>query len=647
MLAKHYDIVGAGIAPTVRKTVYDSASPDGRDATREGAFSVSSKLRFDVNVSRRLGASGVVLRIAKDGQPYGDIPLEIGEYSDGADNYSVTLALNELCGDDTSGLFYYEFLFLRGWNTLFTDSLNNVDFELSDTSENRFRLLVYSNDYKVPEWFGKNIIYHIFVDRFAKSEANFSVRDGAVANNDWYGGIPQYAEVPGGEVANNMFFGGTLDGIVQKLDYLESLGVGTLYLSPIFDSASNHKYDTGDYAKIDEMFGGEAAFDRLVHETKKRGMKIMLDGVFNHTGDDSRYFNRYSNYDDTGAYESMASPYFKWYNFRNYPDEYECWWNVKIMPRLRHDREECRRYFTAPDGIGARYIKRGVDAWRLDVADELNDDFLDEFRSSVKAASGGEAIVLGEVWENAADKQAYGVRRRYLQGKQLDSVMNYPLRNGILGFVLHGDGQMLYDILTEIYSSYPRQVCDALMNLLGTHDTERILTVLADADTDIMTNTELAEFRLTNEQRSIARKRLMLASVLQYTVYGTPSLYYGDEAGIEGGRDPFCRMPFPWGCEDNGLLEHYRRLGELRKNESVYAGGEFEILDFGDGYFAFARFDDKDRIVTLINAGQGDRAFSVPVMYKNVMTNEHVCDNVMLKPMEFAILKEEVENGDD
>ena len=647
MLAKHFDIVGAGIAPTIRKTLYNDASPDGRDATREGAFGLLSKLRFDVNVPRRLGASGVVLRIAKDGQQYGDIPLEIGEYCDGADNYSVTLDLGELCGGDGSGLFYYEFLFLRGWNTLFTDSLNNVDFELSETSGNRFRLLVYSDDYRVPDWFGKNIIYHIFVDRFAKSQDDFTVRDGAVANNDWYGGIPQYADVPGGEVANNMFFGGTLDGIVQKLDYLESLGVGTLYLSPIFDSASNHKYDTGDYTKIDEMFGGDAAFDRLVAETKKRGMKIMLDGVFNHTGDDSRYFNRYSNYDDTGAYESMASPYFKWYNFRDYPDEYECWWNVKIMPRLRHDREECRRYFTAPDGIGARYIRRGIDAWRLDVADELNDDFLDEFRSSVKAASKGEAIVLGEVWENAADKQAYGVRRRYLQGKQLDSVMNYPLRNGILGFVLHGDGQMLYDILTEIYSSYPRQVCDALMNLLGTHDTERILTVLADADTDIMTNAELSEFRLTDEQRSIARERLMLASVLQYTVYGTPSLYYGDEAGVEGGRDPFCRMPFPWGREDAELIKHYKMLGELRKNESVYASGEFEILDFGDGYFAFARSDDKDRIVTLLNAGQEDRLFSVPGIYKNIATNEQICDNVMIEPMRFAILKREVENGND
>ena len=639
MLAKYCDIVGAGAVPTIAKIVYDSAHPHGRDASREGAFGVNSRLRFDVTVPRRLGASGVVLRIAHDGGADGDIPLELGDYRDGADCYSVTLDLSELCQDGDSGLFYYEFLFLRGWQTLFTDSVNNVDFELTASSASRFRLLVHSADYKVPDWFGRNIIYHVFVDRFAQSGDNLVIRDGAVINDDWYGGIPQYAETPGGEVANNMFFGGTLDGVTEKLDYLASLGVGTIYLSPVFDSPSNHKYDTGDYTKIDPMFGGEEAFDRLIAETQRRGMKVMLDGVFNHTGDDSRSVNRYSKYADTGAYESMASPYFKWYNFREYPDEYECWWNIHIMPRLRHDREECRRYFTAPDGIGARYIKRGVSAWRLDVADELCDSFLDEFRESVKAASDGNAVVLGEVWENAADKLAYGARRRYLQGKQLDSVMNYPFRNGVIAFVLHGDGHMLYDILTEIYASYPRQVCDALMNLLGTHDTERILTVLADADTDIMTNAALAEFRLSEEQRNIARKRLMIASVLQYTVYGTPSLYYGDEVGSEGGRDPFCRMPFPWGREDETLLAHYRRLGEIRKTEQVYGGGDFKILEYGDGYFAFERSKNGECIVTLLNSGHDEHTFCVPEKGKNLFTNEYICTDVTLGPMEFAIIK--------
>ena len=637
MLAKYYDEVGAGYAPTICKTVYDSKTPHGREVSREGAFGVDAKLCFEVKVPRRLGASGVVLRIAPDGGAQGDIPLELGEGDLHSDSFSVTLDLGELCSVRESGLFYYEFLFLRGYETLFTDTYNNVDFELSKSSAGRFRLLVHSADYKVPDWFGSNIIYHVFVDRFFKTE-KFALRDGAVLESDWDNGIPQYADVPGGDVANNVFFGGDLDGVCEKLDYLEGLGVGTVYLSPIFDSPSNHKYDTADYTRIDEMFGGEEAFDRLIAEIKKRGMKLVLDGVFNHTGDDSRYFDRYGKYDDMGAYQSPASPYFNWYNFKSYPDEYECWWNIRIMPRLKQERRECREFFTAPGGICARYVKRGIDGWRLDVADELCDEFLDELRESVKQVS-DQAVIIGEVWENAAEKQSYGKRRRYFQGKQLDSVMNYPLRNGIIDFVLRGDGNMLYDILTEIYSSYPRQVCDGLMNLIGTHDTERILTVLGDAETETMSNPELAVFKLPPRQRELARRRLIMASTLQYTVFGTPSLYYGDEAGVEGGRDPFCRLPYPWGREDKVLLEHYRRLGQIRRTHKAYAGGDFRILEHGDGYIAFERSADGERIITVANSGRAARKFSVPGNYINLLTDEQICGNVMLDGGRVAVLK--------
>ncbi|MBR4292508.1 MAG: hypothetical protein IKT54_02735, partial [Clostridia bacterium] len=363
MLAKYYNEVGAGSAPTITKTLYNKNSPVGVDVSREGAFSIDSTVRFDITVPRRLGGAGVVLRIAKDGEEYRDIPLELGEGNSYADSFFVSLDMKKICADNESGLFYYEFLFLRGYETLFTDTYNNVDFQLSKCSAGRFRLLVYSDDYKVPKWFGNNIIYHVFVDRFFKT-GKFALRDGAVLNNDWESGIPQYADVPGGDVANNVFFGGDLDGITQKLDYLEALGVGTIYLSPIFDSPSNHKYDTADYERIDEMFGGEAAFDRLISESKKRGIKIILDGVFNHTGDDSKYFDRCGKHGDEGAYQTPASPYFKWYSFKNYPNEYECWWNIKIMPRLKQERRECREYFTSANGICAKYVKRGISGWR-------------------------------------------------------------------------------------------------------------------------------------------------------------------------------------------------------------------------------------------------------------------------------------------
>ncbi len=645
MLAKYYNEVGAGSAPTITKTLYDKNSPAGRDVSREGAFSIDSTVRFDVTVPRRLGAAGVVLRIARDGEEYGDIPLELGEGNVYSDNFSITLDLKNLCAGSESGLFYYEFLFLRGYETLFTDTYNNVDFELSQSSAGRFRLLIYSADYKVPSWFGNNIVYHIFVDRFCKTK-KFPLRDGTVLDDDWDDGIPQYADVPGGDVENNVFFGGDLDGITQNLDYLEGFGVGTIYLSPIFDSPSNHKYDTADYTHIDDMFGGEDAFDRLVSETKKRGIKIILDGVFNHTGDDSKYFDRYGKYGTDGAYQTQASPYFKWYNFKNYPDEYECWWNIKIMPRLKQERRECRSYFTSRDGICAEYVKRGIAGWRLDVADELCDEFLDELRQSVKQYSDGEAVIIGEVWENAAEKQSYGKRRRYFQGKQLDSVMNYPLRNGIIDFVMRGDGNMLYDILTEIYSSYPRKVCDALMNLVGTHDTERILTVLGDAGTESMSNPELAVFKLSDSQRGMAKKRLMVASVLQYTVYGTPSLYYGDEAGVEGGRDPFCRLPYPWGRQDEQLMQHYKTLGKIRREQKVYRGGDFKILDHGNGYFAFERSLDGESVITVANSGNADHTFELQGIYKNLITGQSIVGNITLGECEAAILKRQGDKKD-
>lgn len=316
------------------------------------------------------------------------------------------------------------------------------------------------------------------------------------------------------------------------------------------------------------------------------------------------------------------------------------------MPRLKQERCECRKYFTSANGICAKYVKRGIAGWRLDVADELCDEFLDELRESVKNASGGESIIVGEVWENAAEKQSYDKRRRYFQGKQLDSVMNYPLRNGIIDFVLRGDGDMLYDILAEIYSSYPRQVCDALMNLVGTHDTERILTVLGDAGTESMSNPELAVFRLSELQRDMAKKRLMVASVLQYTVYGTPSLYYGDEAGVEGGRDPFCRLPYPWGRQDAELLEHYMTLGKIRREQKVYHGGDFKILDHGSGYFAFERSLDGESVITVANSGNTEHTFELQGIYKNLITGQSIVGNITLGECEAAILKRQGDKKD-
>ena len=585
-----------------------------QDVSRLGAFACGDVLRLEVTMPRALGVTAVVLRLAKDGEEEADTPFSFAasDVETLTERYELTLDTAELCGREKAGLFYYRLLFVRRADTLFSDTRNNVDFELVSHGGTPFRLLIHEPDYAPPAWFGEGVMYHVFVDRFYRGEGETHRRTGDRApeiNPDWEGGVPQFAPYPGAPLSNHVHFGGNLWGVAQKLDYLADLGVKVLYLSPIFEAYSNHKYDTGDYLRVDGGFGGEAALDHLIKAATARGIHIVLDGVFNHTGDDSRYFDRYGLYGTDGALQREDSPYRDWFCFRQYPDEYESWWGIDIMPKLNHQNPTCRRYFTAADGVCAHYVKKGISGWRLDVADELNDDFLDELRTSVKAASHGQAVIIGEVWENAAEKIAYGNRRRYFQGRQLDSVMNYPTRSGILSFVRDGNAEHLYDVLTELYGSYPRAVSDALMNLVGTHDTERILTVLGSEPWDYdRSNNILATATLSTNTRAIAVRRLKLASLLQFTVFGIPSLYYGDEVGMEGYHDPFCRRPFPWhdleAPHRAELLAYYRSLGELRKSPALKAG-DFRILDHGAHHIVYERVsaDGAERLVVAAHRG--------------------------------------------
>ncbi|MGN1446010.1 MAG: glycoside hydrolase family 13 protein [Eubacteriales bacterium] len=626
---------GRGDRETIRFEKWGTGERGRKDLSRLGAFPCGQVLTLRVTCLRRLGVSAVVLRLCRDGEAEADTPFAYisSDYVSGQDRYELTLDTAALCGADGAGLFYYRLLLVRDGDTLFTDSVNNVDFELVPHGGTPFRLLVYSTESPVPAWFGEGVMYHVFVDRFCRGAGpvSYPTRErGAVLDPDWDHGIPQYASQPGGELSNNVFFGGNLWGVTEKLDYLQSLGVKVIYLSPLFRAYSNHKYDTGDYLTVDPGFGGEAALDDLLEKAGARGIRVILDGVFNHTGDDSLYFNKYGTYPTKGAAQSQDSPYRDWYTFQSWPDKYDAWWGIPILPKLNHQDPACRAFFTGPDGVCARYIRRGVSGWRLDVADELSDDFLDELRVSVRAASesssnrdqvsgestapgGGPApgdspaVIIGEVWENAADKVAYGKRRRYLQGKQLDSVMNYPIRSGILAFVQEGDAEQLYHVLTELYASYPRPVSDALMNLLGTHDTERILTVLGSRPEDYdRPNCELAVASLSDERRQRAVRLLKMAATLQFTVFGIPSVYYGDEVGMEGYHDPFCRRPFPWGELEapvrQDILDYYRRLGQLRL-DPVFHGGDFAFLDRGPAYLAYERRRDGRRVVIAANRG--------------------------------------------
>lgn len=618
--------------PTIKKIL------DGKNVSNRGAFPFGCLLNIVVEVPRKLGASAVVLRVCRDGEADTDMPLCFTSTNEGIDVYTLELDTKKLCKDFSDGLFYYEFLFLRGFDTLFTDTYNNVDFSLTDRSAGRFLLLVHEQDFKTPEWFFGRTMYHIFVDRFCKGDRDIEVRPDAVMNNDWENGIPQYPKKNGDALSNNVFFGGNLFGVVEKLDHLRSMGVGVIYLSPIFKAYSNHKYDTGNYLEIDSMFGGEEAFELLIAECKKRDIRIILDGVFNHTGDDSIYFDRYGKYGGVGAYTNENSQYRAWFNFKSYPNEYETWWGIEILPRLNSNNGSCRDFFVGEGGVVEHYIKRGISGWRLDVADELSDTFLDRLRETAKKASDGEAVIIGEVWENAAEKIAYGKRRRYLRGAQLDSVMNYPFRNGILAFLLDKDAEFLADVLKAIYSTYPKCVCDSLMNILGTHDTERIITVLGEEREGIEeSNYVLAHKKLSKEEKEKAVKLLKIAASVQFTVYGVPSVFYGDEAGVEGYHDPFCRRTYPWGRENTELLEHYRILGALRENEPLLADGDFCVEYAKNMQIVYTRSSGEQKLTVIANVSKEPFEYALNENCTDLISGKAYCGNIA--PLSCVILK--------
>ena len=520
----------------------------------------------------------------------------------GENEFAIEVQTASLCSEG-GGLFYYAYHLNTVWGPRDVlcdfDTLEEKLCEPRGDGKDFFQLLVYRGREILPSWLAGGVMYHIFIDRFF-SAGNNPVRADARKIEDWENGMPEYPAYPGAYLENNEFFGGDLQGITAKLDYLASLGVNCIYLSPLFRAYSNHKYDTGDYMTVDEMFGGEEAFLQLVREAKDRDIHLILDGVFNHTGSDSVYFNAKGRYDSLGAYQSQDSPYYSWYNFKSFPDDYESWWGIKILPRVNSDEPSYRSFLFGEGGVIRKYMRMGISGWRLDVADELSDDFLLCLSSAAREEK-PDAIVIGEVWEDASNKIAYSKRKKYFRGGELDSVMNYPMKNAVIAYIREGNANLLISEAKRIYTHYPREVADFLMNFLGTHDTVRAITALGGASPEGKSNDELAHLKMSTAEYEMARKRLMLAYLMIAMLPGVPCIYYGDEAGMQGYSDPMNRMPYPWGREDEEIRDFYRRIGLIRRENDIFADGEFYIAYADVDIAALVREKDGVRLCALIN----------------------------------------------
>ncbi len=473
-----------------------------------------------------------------------------------------------------AGLYFYCFK-IKTKKTVFTlykrgDGTNMEEGDL-------WQLSVLPADFHTPEDFRGRVFYQIFPDRFYKAAVvgkDEKATDFVLHENER--DVPVYLPDEKGEILNRDFFGGNLAGIRAKLPYLASLSVGAIYLNPIFEAYSNHRYDTADYKRIDPLLGTEEDFTALCEEAHRLGIKIILDGVFSHTGADSRYFDKKNRYGG-GAYHDPGSPYRDWYQFKDYPHTYTSWWGIDTLPATE---ELCPSYLDFiirdEDSVIAHWLRAGADGFRLDVADELPDEFIALLRARVKEIK-PDAIVIGEVWEDASNKISYGVRRKYFTGAELDSVMNYPFRDAMIAFA-RGESRAedLTATVMTIAENYPRDVLASLMNSLSTHDTVRILTRLSDAPTPASREGR-AERTLTEEEKAIAKARLFAALFLQFTLPGCPCIYYGDEAGLEGYEDPFNRRFYPWGREDESILEMHRSLAALRASSEVLRLGDVRV----------------------------------------------------------------------
>lgn len=556
-----------------------------------GAIKINQGVRISVEANENYNLINIKWIILKDDNKVGEVDLvkESKKYYQGQFN-----EFNE------TGLYFYYFevdIDENGNNKKLFYGKNHEDGNVCEylyEELNKYQITVHE-DFEIPSWYKEGIMYNIFVDRFNNGNRNkkpSNPKKNSFIYSNW-SDTPMYIKDTNGEIIRWDFHGGNLRGIIDKLPYLSKIGVSIIYLSPIFESSSNHKYTTGDYKTIDPMFGDEEILKELIEKANKIGINIILDGVFSHTGADSKYFNKFGNYDELGAYQSKDSKYSSWYTFNEFPDDYKCWWGIKDLPNVNElDKNYMDYIIYDEDSVINKWTSMGIKGWRLDVADELPTKFIKELRKELKKID-SESVLVGEVWEDASNKISYNERRNYFVGDQLDSVMGYPFRENIVSF-LKGNitSRQLNNKFMTIKENYPKESFKANLNLISSHDVTRIKTEL---------NYDEAKIRL--------------AVATQMTFEGVPYIYYGDEAGLCGGTDPDNRKTYPWKNEDEDMIEFYKESINTRKKYNVLTNGDTEFIDTNDDdVFGYIRFNDNnEKILILINRSLENKKISINI----------------------------------
>lgn len=589
-----------------------------------GAVSIGSKVRIRLWSSKKCSAYINLINFYNN-----QIEIQMNEigFNSLVNNWVYEIEVDTL---NNIGLIYYYFrVNYYGRDIIYGNNIESLGGigQIYFNDPVSYQITIYSKQ-EVPSWYREGIIYQIFVDRFFNGEDEGKVLN-PKKNTFIYGNwddSPMYIKDMDGNIVRWDFYGGNLLGVKKKLEYIKSLGVSVIYFNPIFDSPSCHKYDTGDYEKIDPMFGDEEIFKDLCSEAEKLGMRIILDGVFSHTGSDSKYFNKFGNYDSLGAYQSLHSPYYRWYRFNDYPNLYETWWGFSNMPNVDELNPSYLDYIIRNNNsIIEKWLSLGAGGWRLDVADELPDEFIKILKSKLKEVK-KDSVLIGEVWEDASNKVSYNRKREYLFGNELDSVTNYPLRQIILDLVRNYiESKYFIKKYLSLKENYPKEYFYSTMNMLGNHDTERVLTIL-------------------NNNVNLLKE----AVVIQMTLPGVPLIYYGDEAGLTGGKDPSNRKSYPWGKENKDILDFYRKISSIRVSEEALRSGEMEFLELNNGILGYERTLNKDRIIIAVNIMEKEANILINNIDGNILDllyedKEYIVENrsisVLIEAHKFIILK--------
>ena len=469
-----------------------------------------------------------------------------------------------------------------------------------------FQITVYNKNFKTPDFLKGAMIYQIFPDRFARDTAfdyqkmiNTDDRTERIYHEDWYEDVDTKGKPETGYLACD-FYGGSLKGIEEKLDYIKALGINVLYLNPVFEARSSHRYDTADYLNVDPILGGTAAFMSLQNACREKDIKIILDGVFSHTGADSKYFNKFDRYEGTGAYKAFnageESRYRSWYNFCRNSDGsvgYDSWWGFPDLPNINEDDLSYRNFIFGKDGVVDTWTSRGAEGFRLDVSDELPDSFIRQMRQTVKEKTNGEGAVIGEVWEDASNKCSYGSYRDFMLGNTHDSVMGYTFRHIILDFLCgYIDADIADRRLEGFRERYPKEAYYCMMNLVSSHDVPRIMTALSKPcdtdDRDIQRG-----FKVDASDYDTVSSLARMAFAFQTCYIGASSIYYGDEVLMEGYKDPFNRRTYPWNRLDQRqeeALSFFKRIAGIRAENQCLRIGYYKTLMAEGGTFAFVRY---------------------------------------------------------